>query len=170
MMVLALGASGTFQMFVAQLLAALLLAVILWKFVRPAFRDLLKARCLSIEETFRKLAEETDQARRRAVQLQQKLARFDDEARLLRERRRGEARQVEEEILRECRAQAEAAAAKARLEIRLERDKAILELRGRVADLTLEAAERLVESAMTEKLHERLVENLVRRLDTLREP
>jgi len=166
----ALGASGALPMFVAQLLAFLLLAAILWKFVRPPLRHLLEARSRAIEESFQRLEEETARAARRAVELEQKLARFDEEARALRERRRGEALRASEEILRESRAQAEAAAEKARFEIRLEREKAILELRGRIGDLTLEAAERLAASVMNEAIHERLVENTLRRLDAMERP
>lgn len=166
----AIGAAGALQMFVAQLLAFLLLAVILWKFVRPAFRNLLEARSRSIEESFRKLEAETAAAARRAGELEGKLARFEEEARAILERHRDEARRAGEELLRESRAQAAAAAEKARLEIRLERDKAVVELRSRVADLALRAAERLVDSEMNEALHERLVENMLRRLDAMGKP
>ena len=65
------------------------------------------------------------------------------------------------EILAEAKAQAEKATSKARGEITAEKDRALAELRTRVAELALEAAGRLVKSEMDGPTQRRLVEDFL---------
>jgi F-type H+-transporting ATPase subunit b len=65
------------------------------------------------------------------------------------------------EILEEARTEAERVSAKAREEIVAEKDKAMAEIRGQVADLALEAAAKLVRSDMNATTQRRLVEEFL---------
>ncbi|MEP6468410.1 MAG: F0F1 ATP synthase subunit B [Chloroflexota bacterium] len=65
------------------------------------------------------------------------------------------------EILAEAKAQAEQVTARATEEINAEKDRAMAELRGTVADLALEAAGKLVRSEMDSKTQRRLVEEFL---------
>jgi F0F1-type ATP synthase membrane subunit b/b' len=62
-------------------------------------------------------------------------------------------------------AQVQAAAEKSMREIAIERDKAVLELRQEATNLTLQAADHLVQSAMTDALQEKLVTKYLSELD-----
>jgi F-type H+-transporting ATPase subunit b len=65
------------------------------------------------------------------------------------------------EILDEARTEAERVSAKAREEIVAEKDKAMAEIRGQVADLALDAAAKLVRSDMNATTQRRLVEEFL---------
>jgi F-type H+-transporting ATPase subunit b len=65
------------------------------------------------------------------------------------------------EILGEARAEAEKVTARARDEINAEKDRAMAELRGVVADLALDAAGKLVQAEMTGATQRRLVEGFL---------
>jgi F-type H+-transporting ATPase subunit b len=65
------------------------------------------------------------------------------------------------EIVAAAKAEAEAAAAKARDEIVAEKDRAMAEIRGQVADLALDAAAKLVRSDMNATTQRRLVEDFL---------
>ena len=65
------------------------------------------------------------------------------------------------EIVAAAKAEAEAATARAREEIVAEKDRAMAEIRGQVADLALEAAAKLVRSDMNAATQRRLVEEFL---------
>ena len=65
------------------------------------------------------------------------------------------------EILREAREEAERATTRAREEIAAERDRALADIRGQVADLALEAAGKLVRREMDGPTQRRLVEEFL---------
>ncbi len=166
----AAGGSGTLRMFVAQVLAFILLAAAMWIFVRPALRRILEERSRSIEESFLRLEKETADSARRAAEIEKRLARIDDEERAFLETRRREARARQEALLVESRAQVRSAMERARLEIRIETDKAILEIRRKASELTLKAAEMLVEAAADDAVHQRLVRDTLDRLESVKKP
>ena len=168
--VAALAAGGALQMFVVQVLAFGLLAWILWKFVRPLLGKILDQRSRSIEETFQKMERDTAEAARQTADLKEKLSRIDEEARRRTDAALEEARRSREQLLAESRAQVQAAIDKARMEIQFEREKAILELREQASDLTLRAAGQLIDSAMTDALHDGLVEKTLTRLEAMKKP
>jgi F-type H+-transporting ATPase subunit b len=165
-----IAAAGPFQMLFVQLLAFVILAWILWKFVKPALGKILDDRSRSIEETFRKIEQETAEAARRTAELKESLARIEEEARKRMDASEAEARRARDQVFAESREGVQAAMDKARREIQIEHEKAIMELREQAARLTLGATERLVESAMNDALHERLVENTLARLDAMKKP
>ena len=68
---------------------------------------------------------------------------------------------MREEIISDSRVQAEGILAKAREEIRRERDKAIVELKTKVADLAIEAAGKLIESNLDQDKHRILVGKVI---------
>ena len=65
------------------------------------------------------------------------------------------------EILAAARADAEQVTERARQEINAEKEQAIAELRGQVADLALEAAGKLIRQQMDAKTQRRLVEEFL---------
>ena len=69
------------------------------------------------------------------------------------------------QLLADAHAQVEGALDKAKREIAIERDKAVLELRHEATDLTLRAADQLVQSTMNDALQEKLVAKYLTELD-----
>ena len=69
------------------------------------------------------------------------------------------------EILREAREEAERATTRAREEIAAERDRAMADIRGQVAELALEAAGKLVRREMDGPTQRRLVEEFLTEVD-----
>ncbi len=68
----------------------------------------------------------------------------------------------------EAKRDAEVLIEKARLEIQRERDEAIDELRREVADLTIEAAGRVIERELDKEAHRELIEKVLEESETLR--
>lgn len=66
---------------------------------------------------------------------------------------------LQEEARQQAQAQAEALLARARNEIQLERDSAISELRREFADLTITAAEKVINQSLDRQAHRRLIED-----------
>ena len=67
------------------------------------------------------------------------------------------ATRVQEEGRQQAQQQQEAMLARARAEIQLERDTAIAQLRGEFADLTIDAAEKVLGQSLDRSAHQRLI-------------
>ena len=63
---------------------------------------------------------------------------------------------------------AEALVARARMEIQRERDDAIDELRSEFADLTIQAAEKVIEKSLDKKAHRQLIDKILKESSTLK--
>lgn len=161
----ALAAGGPLQTVIVQLIAFVLLLYILYRFVRPVLARILDQRARSIEETFLKIEKDTADTYRELTGTKEKLAQVEREVRERQEKALKEAQQARDRVLAEASAQVQAALEKARREIQIERDKAVLELRDEATNLTLRAADRLVQSAMNDSLQEDLVRRYLSRLD-----
>ena len=71
------------------------------------------------------------------------------------------AERVREEAREQARGEAEAIIVKARAEVLRERDEAIEEVRGQFADLTILAAERVINTSLDREQHRRLIEEVL---------
>lgn len=71
------------------------------------------------------------------------------------------AARVQEEARRQAHADAEALLARARNEIQLERDAAIARLRREFGDLTIAAAEKVIDQSLDKAAHERLIREVL---------
>ena len=76
--------------------------------------------------------------------------------------------EIRRKAQQEARPEAEALIAKARLEIQGERDEAIDELRKEVTDLTILAAERVVEHSLDKEAHRRLIDKVLEESETFK--
>jgi F-type H+-transporting ATPase subunit b len=158
------------QMFVVQLLAFILLVGILIKFVRPLLHRALVQRTQGIEETFKKIEQETAETARALSEFKEKLAQVEQERQRRLKAALDEAHHERDQILAESQAQAQEAKERAQREIGIERDKAILALRQEATRLTLQAADHVVEKAMNDSVQDRLVENYVATLESVKRP
>jgi F-type H+-transporting ATPase subunit b len=104
-------------------------------------------------------------ARAEAAQAQANIQAQLDEARNQGQEVVANAQQIASRIQADAREQAgrdrEAALERARTEIQLERDRAIAELRGEFADLTVSAAERVINQSLDRQGHQRVIEEVL---------
>jgi F-type H+-transporting ATPase subunit b len=163
-----MAAGGPLAMLISQILAFAVLAVVIGKLVLPALRKILGGRTQGIEETFRKIEQDTAETARLLGEFRQKLADVEAEARRRLERSLADAQKTRDQVLADSAAQVQAAAEKARREVQIERDKAVLELREAATDLTLQAADHVVRAAMNDAVQGRLVESYLARLDSVK--
>ncbi len=143
---------------VAQLVNFTILLVVLYMF---AYKPLLKM----LDERKRRIQEGLDAAE----QAKDRLTRAEEEVASQIERSRqegqsliGQAQQVaariQEEARQQARTDAEALLIRARGEIQLERDSAIAHLRREFADLTITAAEKVINQSLDRQAHRRLID------------
>lgn len=146
---------------IAQFLNFGILLFILWRFVLPPVQRMLDERRQRIQEsleaaermrtqateTERMLEEQREEGRRQAQQI---IAQSQEIA-----------RRIEAEARTEAQQQAEALIARARTEIQLERDGAIADLRREFADITVSAAEKVINQSLDRDAHRRLIDDVL---------
>jgi F-type H+-transporting ATPase subunit b len=146
---------------IAQLVNFGILLIIMYLVVWPRLRDGLDERRRRIQEGL----EASTRAQERAAQAEAEV-----QAQLEQARREGQsliaqAQQIANRLQEESRAQAqqeaEALLARARGEIQLERDNAIAELRREFGDLTIAAAEKVINQSLDRQAHRRLIEEVL---------
>jgi F-type H+-transporting ATPase subunit b len=142
-------------------LAFLVLLLVMWKYALPPVRNMMKQR----EDRIREDLERAEQARTEAESELANYRRQVAEARSEAARIIEEARQSADEVKRQIQAQAEADAAatrsRAQEDIRLASERAQADLQGRVADLSIELAEKIVERNLDRDTQLALVESYI---------
>jgi F-type H+-transporting ATPase subunit b len=151
-------------MLLATIVVFVLFAVVLARF---AWKPLLTV----VDEREKAIREQVDSAERAAAEGRELLAKHQELVRNAgREREEILARATREaevlhgELAAKARADAEAVVARAREQMQREKDQAIAELRGQVADLAVEAASRIVRSSLSAEVQRRLVDDYIRTL------
>jgi len=142
-------------------LAFVVLLLVMWKYALPPVRNMMKQR----EDRIRDDLERAEQARTEAegelANYRRQVADARNEAARILE----EARQSADEVKRQIQSQAEADAAvtraRAQEDIRLASERAQADLQGRVADLSIELAEKIVERNLDRDTQLALVESYI---------
>lgn len=146
---------------VAQLINFFLLLVILRIFLYRPILDMLDRRSQRIREGI----DAADESKRHAAQAEEEVARQLDEARRQGQTLVGQAQEtanrVQEEAREQARREADVLLERARSEIQLERDQAIAELRREFADLTVSAAEKVINQSLDRDAHRRLIDEVL---------
>lgn len=153
------------KMFILQVLGFAVVVFVLVKLVFPQLGKILGGRTKGIEETFQKIDRDTQDAAARIAEIKAKLAQVTEESRRRLQAALDDAQKTRTQLLADANAQVQAAADKAKREIAIERDKAVLELRHEATDLTLRAADHLVQATMTDALQDKLVSKYLAELD-----
>jgi F0F1-type ATP synthase membrane subunit b/b' len=160
--------AGPMQTFVVQLLGFIALVLILVKLAFPALGKMLGARTKGIEETFQEIDRDTQDTAKRMAEIKERLTHLDQESKRRLQAAMDDAQKTRTQLLADASAQVQAAAEKSMREIGIERDKAVLELRQEATNLTLQAADHVVQSAMNDALQEKLVAKYLSELDGVR--
>jgi F-type H+-transporting ATPase subunit b len=153
------------QQIVSQAISFLLLLWILKRFAWKPLLAVLEARRRQIEEAFQQSAK----TRQELAQLQEdytrRLAAIDQEARLKIQQSVLEAKRIAGEIQEQARAQASAIIQKSKETVDMELAKAKVTLRDEVADMTVEAVEKILQQKLDPQTDRRLVEAALEELE-----
>lgn len=146
---------------IAQFLNFGILLFILWRFVLPPVQRMLDERRQRIQESL----EAAERMRAQATETERMLEEQREEGRRQAQQIIGQsqeiARRIEADARAEAQQQAEALIARARTEIQLERDGAIAELRREFADITVSAAEKVINQSLDRDAHKRLIDDVL---------
>ena len=160
-----LAAGGAGKMFILQVLGFAVVVLVLVKLAFPALGKILGARTKGIEETFQKIDHDTADTAKRLEEIKARLAQAGEESKKRLQAILDDAARTRTQLLADAHSQVQGAADKAKREIAIERDKAVLELRHEATDLTMRAADHLVQTTMNDALQEKLVTKYLNELD-----
>ena len=146
---------------VAQIVNFFIVLVALRLFLYRPVLNMLDRRAQRVREGL----EAAEQSKERASQSEQEVAQQLDEARSqgqsLIAQAQETANRVQEEARDQARREGETLLERARGEIQLERDQAIAELRREFADLTVNAAEKVIGQSLDRDAHQRLIDEVL---------
>jgi len=152
------------QIILAQAVGFLVMFLILWFAVFRRVGGLLDRRRETITGYLRQLEEERRELARLKEEAQQHLVNAEREALARLNASVEEAASLREEILQQARAHADAELERARETIARETAAAIRQIRTEVADLAIQAAERILDENLDTERHRRLVNDWIKRL------
>ncbi|NIM07398.1 MAG: F0F1 ATP synthase subunit B [Armatimonadetes bacterium] len=147
---------------------AILLVVLYFVAYKPVMR-MLDQRSRRIKDSMEQADAVKEQAARTEEEVKKQLeaAGREGQKRIAQAAKAGE--EIREKARQSARQEAEALITRARGEIQRERDEAISELRKEVADLTISAAEKVIDRSLDKKAHRELIEKVMEESDALKE-
>ncbi|MBI3891976.1 MAG: F0F1 ATP synthase subunit B [Candidatus Wallbacteria bacterium] len=122
----------------------------------------------AIEDRERRIKEKMDEAERNSLEMQsmreeyqRRIASIETEARDRIQQAMKEAMATKDELLENARAETEKLLERGRQEMDRERHKVLVEMRDKVVDLAILAAEKLIEKNIDEKSHRALIDDII---------
>lgn len=145
----------------AQVINVAILFVILYLVAYKPMMRMLDERSRRIKESLAQADSVREQATHAELEVKKQLeaASRDGQEKIARAVRIGE--EVKQKAQQEARQEAEALITRARSEIHRERDEAIDEVRKEVADLTILAAEKVIDQSLDKPAHRRLIDKVL---------
>ena len=152
----------------AQVVNVIVLFVILYLVAYKPMMRMLDERSRRIKESLAQADSVREQATHAELEVKKQLeaASRDGQEKIARAVRIGE--EVKQKAQQEARQEAEALITRARSEIHRERDEAIDEVRKEVADLTILAAEKVIDQSLDKKAHRRLIDKVLAESEALK--
>ncbi len=157
------GANATLVM---QILNFAVLLILLYALLWEPMIQFLDQRREAIRQEIESARQSNQQAQERLAEYEKKLADARAERQKMVEDGRREGRRVRDEIIAEARQQAERMLQKAREETAAEAARARDELRQEIGALSVSVAEKILEREVNEADHERLIETLIKSLES----
>ena len=159
---------GTTEMFV-NLVAAAILFIVLGKFAFPPITKMLDERANKIRESLEKAEDTRVEAERLLDEYKVQMAEARAEATQVIEQGRKVAESMKAEILAKAKEEAEAEKVKAIAAINAEKESAMAELKGQVADLSVAVAGKIIGSSLSRSDHEALIDKYLAEVGSLNE-
>ncbi len=161
------------EVFSGQLLwswvAFLLLFAALSKIAFPPIMNMLQERSDAIRDSLEAAEKTREEAATMLDDYKKQIAEARAEAQKIIEEGRKLGESMKEDIIQKSRVETEQAMARATADIEREKGLAVAELQGRVADLTIEAASRVVNAQLEKQGHEQLIEQYLSEVGSLSE-
>ena len=146
-----------------------ILLILLWKVAYKPITRALKKR----EETIRNTLDEAKKNRESAEALVEKyeaqIAQARDEAQKILAEGKSLGENVRKEIIQKAHEEANQIVKRAQEEIEFQKEKALMELKEKIADLTIMAASKVLAKSLDKKDHERLLEEYVSKVGEMYE-
>jgi F-type H+-transporting ATPase subunit b len=143
----------------------LILAGILYKFLFKPLTNFMEKRAEGIRHSLEEAKRARDEVVRARAEYEESLRATRQEAAALRQRMEREITEERERLVQQSREEAQRLLTQARAEIEQEVRRAKAELRGEAVNLSLTAAERLLQRSMTDEDHRRLAEQYIEELE-----
>jgi F-type H+-transporting ATPase subunit b len=152
----------------AQIVNVVILLVVLYFVAYKPVMRMLDERSKRIKDSMEQADAIKEQAARTEEEVKKQLeaAGKEGQKRLAQAEKAGE--EMREKAKQGARQEAEAIITQARGEIQRERDEAISELRKEVADLTIMAAEKVIDRSLDKKAHRELIDKVLKESDALK--
>jgi F-type H+-transporting ATPase subunit b len=153
----------------AQIVNVIILLVVLYFVAYKPVMRMLDQRSKRIKNSMEQADAIKEQAARteEEVKKQLEVARKEGQEHIAQATQAGE--EIREKAKQRARKEAEDIISRARSEIQRERDEAINELRKEVADLTITAAEKVIDRSLDKKAHHELIDKVLEESDALKE-
>jgi len=146
-----------------------ILLVLLWKVTYKPISRALKKR----EDTIRNSLEEAEKTRESAEALlgdyKNQLAQSREEAQKILSEGKMMGENVKKEIIQKAHEEANQIVKRAQEEIEFQKEKALMDLKERIADLTIMAASKVIEKSLDKTDHEQLLEDYISKVGELYE-
>ncbi|NQT05802.1 MAG: F0F1 ATP synthase subunit B [Dehalococcoidia bacterium] len=152
----------------AQVVNVVILLVVLYFVAYKPVMRMLDERSKRIKDSMEQADAIKEQAARSEEEVKKQLAAASREGRERIDKSVKAGEEVKEKARQGARQEAEALITRARDEIKRERDEAIGELRKEVADLTIMAAEKVIDRSLDKEAHRDLIEKVLEESDALK--
>ena len=152
----------------AQIVNVVILLVVLYFVAYKPVMRMLDQRSKRIKDSMEQVDAIKEQAARTEEEVKKQLeaAGKEGQKRIAQAAQAGE--EIREKARQSARQEAEALITRARGEIQRERDEAISELRKEVADVTITAAEKVIDRSLDKKAHRELIDKVLEESDALK--
>jgi len=150
----------------SQIAGFVILFWILKRFMFGPIARILEEREQKVREHLERAEREREAMTRSRAEYDQRLAQIEAEARDRIQQAIQQANAIREEIVQQARSEGERILARSRAEIEHEKQKALVELRDRMAELAVLGAQKVIESSLDEASHRRLVRSFLEELET----
>ena len=149
---------------IIQVIGFLVVLAVLWKFVFGKVGGLLEERRTAITTQLEQLKTDREELERLTTETRQRLADIETEAQTKIQTAIEQGNTERQQILALARQEAEDEITRARAEIQREKDEAISELRGVVAELAIDAAGKIISEELTAERHQHIIDASISRL------
>ena len=149
----------------AQIICFLIFLAIMRTFLWKRFIGILDKRREAVSSEFKRIDEAKDTLSRIKSEYEKRIADINDEAKVIIREAASEGQKLAEEIRSKAEQESEKIIEKAKVNIKYEIAKAKEELKDSVVDLTIQAAEEVIQEKLSEKSDRRLVEDFIKGIE-----
>ena len=149
---------------IIQVIGFLIVLAVLWKFVFGKVGGLLEERRSEIITQLEQLKSDREELDRLTAETRQRLGDIESEAQAKIQAAIEQGNTERQQIIVQARQEADDEIARAREEIQREKDEAISELRGVVAELAIDAASKIISAELTPERHQNIIDASINRL------